>query len=75
MGTRHLAQYQAKLGYAGLSVPFQLAGAPTNGASGSYVGRAIPGSLLIDTTNAKLYQATTATTSTSVTWAVAGLQT
>jgi hypothetical protein len=57
----------------GLRVPFQLAGAPTSGASGSYVGRAVVGSQLVDTTNGKLYVATAASSS-SVTWTVVGSQ-
>jgi hypothetical protein len=74
MGTRQLAQYKAKLS-GGLETPFLLAGAPTNRASGSYVGRAVPGSLLVDTSTPKLYQATAATSPTTVTWAAVGLQT
>ena len=35
--------------------PFQNAGAPTNGTSGTKAGRAATGALLIDTTNANLY--------------------
>jgi hypothetical protein len=58
----------------GLSHPFLLAGAPTSGASGSFVTRAQVGSLLIDTVNGKLHIATVATGAT-VTWTVVGLQT
>jgi hypothetical protein len=75
VGLRQLAQYRAKAEGLGLAVPFTLAGAPTNGAAGSFVGRAVVGSLLVDTTTPKLYQATAATTPTSVTWAAVGLQT
>jgi hypothetical protein len=57
----------------GLASPFLLAGAPTSGASGSFVGRAVVGSLLIDTSGGKLYIATVATGST-VTWTVVGMQ-
>jgi hypothetical protein len=73
MGTKQLAQQDAKFS-TGLEVPFQNAGAPTSGASGSFVGRAVVGSLLIDTTNGKLYIATVATAST-VTWVSVGSQT
>lgn len=44
----------------------QGAGAPTNGASGTGVGFAGPGSLYIDRTNANLYQNTN--TKASPTW-------
>jgi hypothetical protein len=78
MGTRQLAQYEAKLssggGGSGLTEPFQFAGAPTSGAAGTFVGRAVIGSLLIDTTNGLLYQATSATTATTVTWGKVGPQ-
>jgi hypothetical protein len=63
MGYRNLVAYQAKL-TNGTSAPFQLSGAPTSGASGSFVGRAIVGSLLVDTSAGKLYVATVATSST-----------
>ena len=42
------------------------AGVPTNGAAGTYVNVCAKGDLLIDTTNAKLYQNTN--TSASPTW-------
>ena len=42
------------------------AGAPTNGTSGTFVGQAGPGALLIDYTNAVLYQNTN--TAASPTW-------
>jgi hypothetical protein len=58
----------------GLDRPFLLNGAPTSGASGSFVGKALPGSLLVDLSGAKLYQATSATTGTSVTWGLVGVQ-
>ena len=57
----------------GLANPFLLAGAPTSGAAGSFVNRAVIGSLLIDTSAGKLYIATVATGST-VTWTVVGSQ-
>lgn len=58
----------------GLRAPLQLAGAPTSGASGSYLGRATVGSLLIDTTNGKAYICTVSTPST-ITWVSVGSQT
>jgi hypothetical protein len=72
MGTRQLNSYAAKYSN-GLDRPFQLAGAPTSGASGSYVGRAAVGSELIDNVAGKLYVATVATSST-VTWVLVGSQ-
>jgi hypothetical protein len=72
MSVRTTLARQAQDGY-GLSQPFLLAGAPTSGASGSFVGRAVVGSLLIDTSAGKLYIATVATGST-VTWTVVGTQ-
>lgn len=42
------------------------AGAPTNGTSGTFAGQAGPGAILIDYTNAKLYQNTN--TLASPTW-------
>jgi hypothetical protein len=73
MGLRSIITNEAKQSQ-GLRMPFQLAGAPTSGASGSYVGRAVVGSQLLDTVNGKLYAATVATPST-VTWQLIGLQT
>jgi len=49
------------------------AGAPTDGTSGTHVGLASPGTLYIDTTNAKLYINTN--TAASPTWTVVGAQT
>jgi hypothetical protein len=63
---------EAQDGY-GLARPFLLAGAPVNGASGSFVNRAQVGSLLVDTVNGRLYIATVATGST-VTWTLVGSQ-
>jgi hypothetical protein len=57
---------------SGLGTPLTNAGAPTNNVT--YVGVAVVGSRLIDTTNGKLYIATVATAST-VTWTVVGAQT
>lgn len=48
------------------------AGAPTNGTSGDGAANAGPGSLLIDTTNAKLYINTN--TKASPTWTIVGTQ-
>jgi hypothetical protein len=62
---------EAQDGY-GLKQPFLLAGAPVNGASGSFVTRALVGSLLVDTANGKLYIATAA--GSSVTWTLVGSQ-
>lgn len=56
---------------SGLDAPFLFAGAPV--ANTTFVGKATVGSLLIDTTNGKLYIATVATAST-VTWTVVGAQ-
>jgi hypothetical protein len=72
MGTKLQAQYAAKYSN-GQMVPFQLAGTPVNGASGSFVNRATVGSQLIDTVTGKLYIATAATGS-SVTWTLVGAQ-
>ena len=63
---------EAQDGY-GLARPFLLAGAPVNGASGSFVTRALVGSLLIDTVNGRLFIATVAT-GTTVTWTLVGSQ-
>lgn len=52
---------------------FRNAGAPTNGTAGTLNGDAEPGSLLVDTTNAKLYINTN--TKASPTWTVVGAQT
>lgn len=52
----------------GLESPFHWPGAPTSGASGAYVGRAVPGSRLVDTTTGNIYVAAATTTPSSVTW-------
>lgn len=62
---------QGQDGY-GLTSPFLLAGAPTSGASGSFVNRALVGSLLIDTAAGKLFIATAA--GSTVTWTLVGSQ-
>lgn len=58
---------------AGNLGPFQNAGAPTSGVSGTKFGVAAPGALLVDTTNTKLYINTN--TLASPTWTVVGTQT
>ena len=73
MGYRNLAALAAKAS-SGMSTPFQLAGAPTSGAGGSFATRAMVGSLLLDTTTGKLYAATVVGGG-SVTWQLIGLQT
>ena len=52
---------------------FVNAGAPTSGASGTFVNQAAKGALLIDSTGAKLYINTG--TLASPTWTVVGAQT
>jgi hypothetical protein len=74
MGVKQRLIEQAADG-TGLDRPFLLNGAPTSGASGSFVGKAVPGSLLIDLSGGKLYVSMNTTTSTNVQWQVAGLQT
>lgn len=56
---------------SGLDAPFLNAGAPV--LNTTFVGKAVVGSLLIDTTNGKLYIATVAS-ATTVTWTVVGAQ-
>lgn len=58
---------------AGLDAPLRNAGAPTNHVT--FLGVAGVGSLLIDTTNGKLYICTATDGSTTVTWTVVGTQT
>jgi hypothetical protein len=72
MGLRAIIANEGKQSQ-GLRVPYQLAGAPTSGASGSYVGKAVVGSQLTDYTNGRNYVATVATSST-VTWSLVGGQ-
>jgi len=57
---------------SGLNAPLRNAGAPTNNVT--YVTIAQNGSLLIDTTNGILYEATNANGTTTVTWTKVGLQ-
>jgi hypothetical protein len=56
----------------GLSQPFQNAGAPV--ANTTFLGSAVVGSLLIDTTNGKLYICTATNGTSTVTWTVVGTQ-
>ena len=49
MGLKQIAQQKAKVS-AGLEVPFQLAGAPTNNST--LLGRAVVGSQLVNVTSA-----------------------
>lgn len=60
---------------SGLGTPLTNAGAPVNGASGTYSGTAVVGSRLIDTTNGKLYICTNATPGASFAWTLVGAQT
>lgn len=58
---------------SGLGTPLRNAGAPSNGAAGTYAGQnAGPGALLLDTTNGKEYINTG--TAASPTWTVVGSQ-
>jgi hypothetical protein len=72
MGTKQQAQYAAKFS-SGQTVPFQLNGAPTSGAGGSFAGRAVVGSQLIDLALGKVYVCT-ASGGGSVTWTLVGSQ-
>ena len=73
MGIRDTQKLAAKY-TTGFDQPFQFAGAPTSGAGGTYAARAAVGSLLVDTTNARLYICTAASGG-SVTWANVNTQT
>lgn len=73
MGYKQQMQYAAKFSN-GLDAPFQMSGAPTSGAGGSFVARAVVGSELVDVANGKRYSCT-ATSAGSVTWVVTGSQT
>lgn len=57
----------------GLNSPFQNAGAPT--VNVTFLGQAVVGSLLIDTTNGKLYICTATNGTSTITWTVVGAQT
>lgn len=58
---------------SGLNAPLRNAGAPTNNVT--FLGVAIVGSQLIDTTNGKAYICTATNGSSTVTWTVVGAQT
>jgi hypothetical protein len=58
---------------SGLDAPFLNAGAPVNDTT--YVGMAVVGSLLIDTTNGILYICTVSNGTTTATWTKVGTQT
>lgn len=57
---------------SGLDAPLLNAGAPT--ANVTFLGIAVVGSLLIDTTNGKLYICTATNGSSTITWTVVGAQ-
>ncbi len=61
------------LGGSGLDAPLRNAGAPT--VNVTYLGVAVVGSLLIDTTNGKLYICTATNGTSTITWTVVGAQT
>jgi hypothetical protein len=56
----------------GLNQPYQNAGAPT--VNVTQLGNAVVGSLLIDTTNGKLYICTSTNGTSTITWTVVGTQ-
>lgn len=58
---------------SGLGTPLLNAGAPTNNVT--YVGIAVVGSRLVDTTNGKSYICTATNGTSTVTWTVVGSQT
>lgn len=58
---------------SGLDAPLRNAGAPT--VNVTYLGIAVVGSELIDTTNGKLYICTATNSTSTITWTVAGAQT
>lgn len=57
----------------GANQPLKFAGAPVNGTSGTFAGRAPVGVLLVDTTNSITYQ--NSGTVASPTWTKVGTQT
>lgn len=57
----------------GLDSPLRNAGAPT--VNVTFLGTAVVGSLLVDTTNGKLYICTATNGTSTVTWTVVGAQT
>jgi hypothetical protein len=58
---------------SGLNTPLLNAGAPT--VNVTYLGVAVVGSKLIDTTNGKLYICTATNGTSTITWTVVGTQT
>jgi hypothetical protein len=58
---------------SGLDCPLRNAGAPT--VNVTFLGVAVVGSLLIDTTNGKLYICTATNGTSTITWTVVGTQT
>lgn len=58
---------------SGLDAPLLNAGAPT--VNVTYLGIAIVGSQLLDTTNGKLYICTATNSTSTITWTVVGAQT
>jgi hypothetical protein len=71
MGLRDISAVAAKYG-VGLHRPMLLAGAPTNNVT--YLGRAVVGAQLIDTTNGKAYICTATNGTSTITWTVIGTQ-
>jgi hypothetical protein len=77
MGTRYLNSVAAKYSQ-GMDRPFQLNGAPTSGVGGSFAGRAVVGSLLVDyaSSPAKLHICSAYNSGTNnITWVSVGSQT
>jgi hypothetical protein len=70
MGTANLAAYAAKLS-RGTATPFRVGADPTSGAGGTLADRAIVGSLLVNTTNGRVFSCT-AVGGGSVTWQLVG---
>lgn len=52
----------------GLDAPFHWPGVPTNGAAGTYVGKAVAGARLLNTAAGTQYVASALTTPATVTW-------
>lgn len=57
---------------AGLGAPLRNSGAPT--ANVTYLGTAVVGSQLIDTTNGKMYVCTATNNTSTIAWTVVGTQ-
>jgi hypothetical protein len=58
---------------SGTGTPLRNAGAPTNNVT--FLGIAVVGSKLVDTTNGKLYICTATNGTSTITWTVVGAQT